>query len=53
MKPNILLLGYQSAWRASNNKEIEEYFVAIKSVDEFSPLFQLTITQMCPSFFFW
>ena len=32
MKPNILLLGYQSEWRKSKNKQIDEYFAAIKQV---------------------
>uniref|UniRef100_A0A0P4YBZ5 Bumetanide-sensitive na-k-cl cotransport protein n=1 Tax=Daphnia magna TaxID=35525 RepID=A0A0P4YBZ5_9CRUS len=36
MKPNILLLGYQSAWRTSNNEEIESYFVAINMALEMS-----------------
>jgi solute carrier family 12 sodium/potassium/chloride transporter 2 len=30
MKPNILLLGYQSEWSNSKNSEIDEYFAAIK-----------------------
>ncbi len=30
MKPNILLLGYQSEWKISKNSEIDEYFAAIK-----------------------
>ncbi len=38
MKPNILLLGYQSEWKTSRNSEIDEYFTAIKWVSEFSKL---------------
>jgi hypothetical protein len=30
MKPNILLVGYQSEWRTSKNSQIDEYFAAIK-----------------------
>jgi hypothetical protein len=30
MKPNILLLGYQSEWKTSKNSEIDEYFAVIK-----------------------
>jgi hypothetical protein len=32
MKPNILLLGYQSEWRTHRNNEIDDYCAAIKSV---------------------
>jgi hypothetical protein len=39
MKPNILLIGYQSKWKTSQNSEIDEYFTAIKCVSkEFSKL---------------
>lgn len=30
MKPNILLLGYQSQWRTSEKKEIDDYCSAVK-----------------------
>lgn len=30
MKPNILLLGYQSEWRTGDVKQIDEYFTAIQ-----------------------
>nr|CAH0110929.1 unnamed protein product [Daphnia galeata] len=34
MKPNILLLGYQSEWSNSKNSEIDEYFAAINTALE-------------------
>ncbi|XP_046440487.1 bumetanide-sensitive sodium-(potassium)-chloride cotransporter-like [Daphnia pulex] len=34
MKPNILLLGYQSEWKTSRNSEIDEYFTAINTALE-------------------
>jgi len=46
MKPNILLLGYQSEWRSAESNQIDEYFAAIQSVTStcfyFSPYFNLT-----------
>ena len=30
MKPNILLLGYQSDWRSGDGNKIDEYFAAIQ-----------------------
>jgi len=30
MKPNILLLGYQSQWRTAEGLQIEEYFASIQ-----------------------
>ena len=40
MKPNILLLGYQSEWSNSKNSEIDEYFASIKWVSELLKLIQ-------------
>ncbi|EFX74296.1 hypothetical protein DAPPUDRAFT_252082 [Daphnia pulex] len=34
MKPNILLLGYQSEWKTSRDSEIDEYFTAINTALE-------------------
>ncbi|XP_046634387.1 bumetanide-sensitive sodium-(potassium)-chloride cotransporter-like isoform X2 [Daphnia pulicaria] len=34
MKPNILLIGYQSKWKTSQNSEIDEYFTAINTALE-------------------
>lgn len=33
MRPNILLLGYQSEWRTGAVKQIDEYFTAIQYVN--------------------
>ena len=51
MKPNILLLGYQSEWRSADSKQIDEYFAAIQLVTfiyyfNFSPYLNSIIYSM-------